>query len=83
MPIRKWSIIHSIQDSSSCIYNQNDRELENSQSGVTYEICTYVKLNDIDSGAESLDEGEVEDDDEVDYDGRDRGGDLEDEEGGE
>ena len=68
----------------SCIHNQNDRELENSQSGVTYEIqCTYVKLNDIDSGAESLDEGEVEDDDEVDYDGRDRGGDLEDEKGGE
>ena len=44
---------------------------------------TYVKLNDIDGGAESLDKGEVEDDDEVDCDGRDRGGDLEDEEGGE
>ena len=52
-------------------------------SQVKYEICTNVKLNDIDGGAESLDEGEVEDDDEVDYDGRDRGGDLEDEEGGE
>ena len=42
-----------------------------------------MKLNDIDGGAESLDKCEVEDDDEVDCDGRDRGGDLEDEEGGE
>ena len=52
-------------------------------SQVKYEICTNVKLNDIDGGAESLDKCEVEDDDEVDCDGRDRGGDLEDEEGGE
>ena len=57
--------------------------IEKSQSEVIFEICSYVKLNDIDGGAESLDKCEVEDDDEVDYDGRDRGGDLEDEEGGE
>ena len=57
--------------------------VEKSQSEVTYEICSYVNLNDIDGGAEPLDEGEVDDDDAVDGDGRDRGGYLEDEEGGE
>ena len=57
--------------------------VEKSQSEVTYEICSYVNLNDIDGGAEPLDEGEVDDDDAVDGDGRDCGGDLEDEEGGE
>ena len=42
-----------------------------------------MQLNDIERGAEPLDEGDVDDDDGVDDDGRDRGGYLEDEEGGE
>ena len=55
--------------------------IEKSESEVTYEICSYMYLNDIDGGAEPLDEGEVDDDDAVDGDGRDCGGYLEDEEG--
>ena len=40
----------------------------------------YVQLDDIKRGSEPLDESDVDDDDGVDYDRRDRGGCLEDEE---
>ena len=43
----------------------------------------YVQLDDIKRGSEPLDESDVDDDDGVDDDRRDRGGCFEDEEGGE
>ena len=68
-----------------CAYLQNWKELSLMKKvnlRVQFVSRAYVQLNDIERGAEPLDEGDVDDDDGVDDDGRDRGGYLEDEEGG-